>query len=98
MTKETAIAINKHVIAWAMFHNGITPDEPEPIIYSLRQMLEASDKIHQLNAAASLKGGHVTRYLTVDDRLIAALYVAANYEHNQQSIIQHGRKYIFVQE
>lgn len=76
MTIERAKEINSaccdYAVGWLMSRPGQTPPD-----YTLREMLAARDIM--MNYSEPAEGGGKMLYTTCDDRLIAALYVAANY-------------------
>ena len=74
------------MVLWTMMANGIEPNEkPDPITEDLETLLKAN-RICEKNNERTLKGrskkGTRTVQMTIADRGIAALYVAANYAGN----------------
>lgn len=75
---------------WQMFLMGIgnQPTEVLDGMLTLSQLMEANTKVVKWNKKQrdrqSLKGGSCEQHLTMADRLIAATYVAMNYEPDDQ--------------
>lgn len=94
MKINEAITIVSNMIGWIMVNQGIISEGdknyPNPITESLETLLMANkivDRANKKNKAYATKqlkekGKSKTRkvYMTIDDRCIAALYVAANFE------------------
>jgi hypothetical protein len=77
---ERAHEINSAMMAHVWFREGLRTDEPPSLGgYSLREMLDAVDRVKELNAAAESQEGRKTVHMTCDPRLVAALYVAYHY-------------------
>ena len=73
MTIERALEINAICVAHAMYREGISDGEPPPSLegISLGDMLAATRLVERMRPRTQM---------TCDDRLLAALYVAYNYQ------------------
>lgn len=101
MKISEARKIVSEMFRWEMYHMGVIEEMPENINYSLDDMLKANRIVSRHNKVKDkfLVMGKTYRRImqvTVDDRLIAALYVAMQYEAQKQSITCCNGKYIGV--
>lgn len=78
MTIDEAKKINAEVYGWCIGHLLGQPPEAPPPDYLLRDMLEASDMM-QGYSEPSTEPGRIYCFPTVDPRMIAAMYVLAQY-------------------
>ena len=98
MTEKQAIKINGEMCQWHFHHMQLSPKPETELNYSLAEMLKASEIVKKRNnkAKKNKPNGARTHYMTCDDRLIAALYVVANYESSRESICCCNGKYLFI--
>lgn len=77
-----------------MIHNGAQL-EGKPIEASLEDMLEANRLVEKENHNPFGKNPHKIN-ATLDDRAIAALYVAMSYDGDAESIAEYQDKFVVV--
>lgn len=98
----------KHIVgkmfAWAMAHKGVEV-ETEIIEESLEDLLKANTIVSKWNerrlAKQREKGGSISSLqMTINPRMIAALYTAIHYAphnaDNAESVIQYKNRFVFV--
>ena len=101
MKLSEARKIVGEIIRWQMHHMGILPEAPAHIDYSLPQLLEANKIVERANKSTKrdfIEGKTYKRkiQLTLDDRIIAAVYVIMNYGSSREPITACNGKYILV--
>lgn len=94
MKLEEAQKIVSKMIGWSMVSNGIISEEddnyPEPITESLETLIEANRLVERENERQKELSSNGSRKIsmTIADRGIAALYVAANFDPNDLRLEQ----------
>lgn len=102
MKLSEAKKIIGQVLAWNFVHMGISEEKPtEKLECSLSDLLLANKIVERANSRAKPnKQGTTKRHMTVDDRLLAGIYVLMNYEggsaENASSITEYFGKFLFV--
>lgn len=88
MELEKAQKIVKACVAHRMYDMGVVDEEPPSLYeYSLRELLEANDRVREENENQPKEG--VMSFQTVcDDRLVAALYTIYHYEAERGTSIE----------
>jgi hypothetical protein len=77
--------IQSMMINWVMFNMGISETQPERLTFSLSEMLKANEAIEKFNKSNIGKSGRRKVYMTIDERMIAALYVASNFSAKDET-------------
>lgn len=95
MKLEEAKKLVGQMIDWAMLHEGISVN-PEPINATLEEMCKANRIVELNNKKVKSKDSKRVFHMVLDERLIAALYVAMSYTPSKESIICHKKNYVFV--
>lgn len=100
MRKAEARDLVRKMVLWHMIHNGF-PGEGEPIEATLEDMLAANRMVEkENNNPLKPKSKRVKTMPTLDDRAIAALYVAMSYQgddvSNGSSICEYQNNFVVV--
>jgi len=79
MKISEALEIVGNLADWHLNAMGINPKTLKKIDYSLDQMIKANKIVENYDKRQMVKPGQKTMHVTLDDRLIAAQYVAMNF-------------------
>lgn len=89
MKLKQAQDIVAKMVLWTMRANGITPKEiPQPITEDLKTLIRANDIVDKYNKIPAKEGKSKTIHMTLADRGIAAIYVAANFQGTTTDEVQ----------
>jgi len=96
MTLREAKAIVSEMVNVHLSLMGVTKQR-QVMNYELRDMLKANDMVMANNAKMKTAKGRRTLGVTLDDRAIAALYTAMNYQPSENAIALVNGKALFVE-
>lgn len=78
MDMPTARRINSHMVAWYLYATLGLTEAPPPLTYTLAEMVEAAQRMRE-NQTERVDGANQV-HTVLDDRAVAALYVAHHYK------------------